>query len=299
MPPTERTFSPRELADALGVSESSMKRWIDAGEVVATRTAGGHRRVAFREAIRFIRRRQMHVVNPAAIGLGDLTHIPPDLAAATVTADLLVEVLNSGRAAVARRLLVAAYLRGDALPALCDGPVRDALHRIGEWWKAGRRGILVEHRATDLLLQSFHQIRSFLPPPPPGAPVAVGGALSGDPYVLPSLMAATVLADLGFAVTNLGADTPVPVLADAARSGGAGLVWLSVSVCPSDDVLAAAVSRLAEALQQAEVQVVVGGRRTQGVALPVQPRLAVRDSMRALAEVAHHRGTNPVRRENA
>jgi len=39
-----RQLSPRELAEALGVSESSLKRWVDAGKIAASRTEGGHRR---------------------------------------------------------------------------------------------------------------------------------------------------------------------------------------------------------------------------------------------------------------
>jgi len=50
-----RLLSPRELADALGVSESSLKRWVDAGKITAARTEGGHRRIALQEAVRFIR----------------------------------------------------------------------------------------------------------------------------------------------------------------------------------------------------------------------------------------------------
>lgn len=48
-------LSPRELAQAIGVSESSIKRWIDDGLIGATKTAGGHRRIAGSEAIRFVR----------------------------------------------------------------------------------------------------------------------------------------------------------------------------------------------------------------------------------------------------
>ena len=38
-------LSPRELAEAVGVSESSLKRWADRGRVHVHRTEGGHRRI--------------------------------------------------------------------------------------------------------------------------------------------------------------------------------------------------------------------------------------------------------------
>ena len=47
-------LTPHDLAEALGVSESSLKRWIDAGRIRASRTEGGHRRVALDDALAFI-----------------------------------------------------------------------------------------------------------------------------------------------------------------------------------------------------------------------------------------------------
>src|SRR5690242_3719305 len=59
-----RHLSPRDLADALGVSESSLKRWVDAGKLAAFRTEGGHRRIAVSEALRFIRETGAPVARP-------------------------------------------------------------------------------------------------------------------------------------------------------------------------------------------------------------------------------------------
>ena len=48
-----------QVADALGIGVSTVKRWIDAGEMKATRTVGKHRLVAFDEALRFAREREL------------------------------------------------------------------------------------------------------------------------------------------------------------------------------------------------------------------------------------------------
>ena len=64
-----RLVSPRNLAEAIGMSESSLKRWADRGLLQVTRTAGGHRRIAIRDAIRFVRERQLRFLKPTAIGL--------------------------------------------------------------------------------------------------------------------------------------------------------------------------------------------------------------------------------------
>ena len=64
-----RLLSTRELADALGVSESSLKRWVDSGRISALRTEGGHRRIPLAEAMRFIRDTAAPIARPELLDL--------------------------------------------------------------------------------------------------------------------------------------------------------------------------------------------------------------------------------------
>lgn len=282
---TERTFSPRELADVIGVSESSVKRWVDAGELVAGRTSGGHRRIALADAIRYIRHNGMVVVNPGALGLADLAQVPDQLATADVTADLLSRLLLDGEAAQARGLIVSAYLRGEPLAVLCDGPVRAAMHRIGEEWEHARRGIYLEHHATEQFVQAFSHIRALMPVPEPSAPLAVGAAAEGDPYLLPSLMVSAVVADLGFRMASLGPDTPSDVLAETAIEQGARLVCLSASVADDRPEVEAAVVSIAAALQPHGIALAVGGRALDGATIPALQHVYATTTMQELARL--------------
>lgn len=275
----EHTFSPRELAKAVGVSESSMKRWIDAGEVEAVRTAGGHRRVSRREAVRFIRERGLPIADMAALDLPSLAGMSSNGMPKEATPEMIMAALQAGEAAQARALILAEYVRGTSVAGLCDGLVKETLHLVGKLWKQNGStvGIGIEHEATDQFIQALGQIRSLRQLPSANAPVAVGGAIAGDPYIIPSLMAATVLEDLGFDVTNLGPDTPVDVLAETAERREAELVWLSVSTVNSLDVL-----RQVGALKASGARVIVGGREATEESLP---GVTVLSSMRELADV--------------
>lgn len=283
-PSREHTFSPRELARVVGVSESSMKRWIDAGEVEAVRTAGGHRRVSRREAVRFIRERGLPIADVAALDLPGLAAIASDGMAAGTTPEAIVEALRAGEAARARALILTEYIRGTPVPELCDGLVKETLYLVGRLWKQNGStvGIGIEHEATDLFIQALGQIRSLRRLPSADASVAVGGAIAGDPYIIPSLMAATVLEDLGFDVTNLGPDTPVEVLAETALRREASLVWLSVSTVASLDVLRRADATLVSELNASGTHVIVGGREASEEALAGATALG---SMQELANV--------------
>src|SRR3954465_11808076 len=65
-------LTPKELADAIGASESSLRRWVDNGDIRISRTAGGHRRIPLAEAIRVIREIGAPVVRPDLLGLEEL-----------------------------------------------------------------------------------------------------------------------------------------------------------------------------------------------------------------------------------
>ena len=100
-------FSPRELAGALGVSESSIKRWADAGEIRIRRTAGGHRRIPAAEAAHFIRRSGHPLARPEMLGL-----TPQDRPAQADDAERLFALLREGREREAADWITALCLQG-------------------------------------------------------------------------------------------------------------------------------------------------------------------------------------------
>src|SRR3954470_14948184 len=68
MPVSETYLKTRQVAQALGVSPSTIQRWVDAGSIDATRTIGNHRRVLLSSVLEFARRERMPVGNLLALG---------------------------------------------------------------------------------------------------------------------------------------------------------------------------------------------------------------------------------------
>ena len=276
----------RDLALAMGVSESSIKRWADEGEIRAARTVGGHRRITLPEALRFVRERGLALPHAELLGLGDVAilragPLPADEAAA------FREFLLAGDEVRSRGLLQSLFLSGASVAAILDGPVRLAMQAIGELWHGDPRGILLEHRATDLCAQALHQLRAFLPDPAPDAPVAAGGALDDDPYVLGTLAAATALAAEGYRAVNLGPATPAATLEEAARSLGAALLWVSVASAAEPERVPLVLAGLANAVAPLGTQVMAGGPALEPDALPRLPNLHGGRSMADLCAFAH------------
>lgn len=211
-------LSPRQLADAIGVSESSLKRWADAGKLAVSRTEGGHRRIAMSEAVRFIRDTGATVVRPDLLGL-----------AATPARK---RAPNHGELTDVRSALVARFLGGESIAALGDGVIADAITRITELRAHGRdaRSELAARAAEDAWTQAIAAVRALCQVAP-DAPVAVGGAraLPDVPDAGPALrsaLVATVLAGEGLRTIDLGAAVSAAVLRAAVAAHTPAITWL-------------------------------------------------------------------------
>lgn len=275
--------SPKELALAIGVSESSLKRWVDSGVIDASRTAGGHRRIKVTEAIRFIRETGTPVLRPEVLGLPELVEIPTGPRRGSEGARLL-DLLKAGRGAEARGLLVSLYLGGAGVAQIIDGLVQEAMAALGELWRHDEEGIYIEHRATDLCLGALTQLRSLVDGASTAGPVALGGAPGGDPYVLPSMCVATVLASEGFRAINLGPDTPFRTLLGAMEANTAALVWISATAVQPAESAASKLAALAERVRSVGAELVVGGRARESLRPPSGVRVCA--TMEELASVA-------------
>ena len=260
----------KELALAIGVSESSIKRWADDGALLASRTAGGHRRIALPEAVRFLREAQLPVVRPELLGLPDLS-TQANRSPTSDEAGRFFELLRDGRGPEARGLLQALYLRGTGIAAIVDVVVADAMRRIGELWLDSPEGIWLEHRATELCGAALATLRALLPAPF-GARVAGGGA-PGDPYRLAPLAASLALTAEGFEVANLGPDLPLASLERAVRELRPALAFVSVSAPRDLAAFGVQLAALAREVAPLGTAVVVGGRALEGAHLPSEPNL--------------------------
>lgn len=262
-----RSLSTSEFARALGISDSSVRRLADAGDIEIHRTRGGHRRIPVAEAVRYVRETRTPVSHPDLLGL---EVDPADLAneSATETADdRMLRAMESGKANAAISLMQSLYASGMSIAELCDGPIRHAMTVIGERWPHDKRAIFVEHRATLLCARGLHQLRFSMPEPDSDAPEAIGAAMLGDPYLLPTLMTSLVLHELGFAETNLGPNTPIDVLADAVDEEKPQLAWLCIGEPIRSRSQMLEFGKLAQSAQDSGTRLVIGGRHSGDVDL--------------------------------
>src|SRR5918994_2101603 len=111
----DRVVSTAAVAASLGVSVSTIKRWIDQGVLPAQRTAGGHRRLWASDVVRAVQSR--------ALPQRDLSLLGWDASSAPSVATLCAELHDSmkrGDTSDVRRVIQVAYGSGLGAARLAD-----------------------------------------------------------------------------------------------------------------------------------------------------------------------------------
>ena len=252
----KRSISPKELAKAIGASESSVKRWCDNGSIVTSYTPGGHRKIEVNEALQFLRNSRYVLEVPEQLGLPVSVGKRQWTSEQAVT--FVLEALVDHQEEAVNSLVMDLYLSGRSLASIFDEVLRVAFADIGDEWECGRLEIHKERQACQMCRRVIDQLRQV-------ARVsnarfsALGGTLSEDYYELPTLMIETVLRDHGWNAMSLGTNLPASSFSKAVETQKPDLVWLSLSHVADRERAVTAVNELWEQLDST-VPLIVGGR---------------------------------------
>ncbi|MFQ3651272.1 MAG: helix-turn-helix domain-containing protein [Gemmataceae bacterium] len=248
----------REAADLLGVGESTVKRWVDNGNLPAERTLGGHRKIRVSELVRFVEARNLprakleRYLQPSRLAptVGD----PKNLVDSFYTA------LTGTDPNQATEILLAARSMGLTIAQIGDQIVMPVMGRIGHGWETGHLDIYQEHRGTQLCLTALQCLRPTLPAIAADAPLAIGGGPERDHYFLANLLIELTLRELGWKVENVGPNTPLASLAQAVRDRKPQFVWLSCSHLYDVEKFVAEYTLLYQAGRETGATLMLGGR---------------------------------------
>jgi len=225
------TLSPKEMAQAIGVSESSLRRWADAGRLRFDLTPGGHRRISRQEAWRFIQDNSLTISDSKILGLPPalIRDNPPQSAGNTSNlVEQMTEHLVQGETQAVVDMLLSARTQGQTLAWAVDQYIQPAMKTIGTLWLNQEDGILREHTASHTLNTTIVQLRALATPPADSAPCALGGALEHDAHGLPGLSAGLAIEEAGWRSIELGPLTPAQSYIQAIEQHKPQLVWITL-----------------------------------------------------------------------
>ena len=281
--PADRYLSTPRASQVLGVSASTVKRWVDQGILPAHKTPGGHRRILATDLLRLVRGGRLPFVDLEPVSG---TEAKRELPGSELLTERLVVALERGDAEAARSVVAATHELGMPVDRLADEVIAPAMARIGHGWETGRLDVYQEHRGTQTCLAALHDLRARIGPLPAGSPVAVGGSPESDHYLLATLLAELVLRENGWAAVNIGPNTPAASFRLALAQLKPRLLWISFSHLPDPVGFLTGYRPLYEDARVAGVAVVVGGRALTERVRARMPYTAFGDSMAHLAAFA-------------
>ncbi len=250
-------LTPKQVARAIQVSESSVKRWCDKGVIPTQYTAGGHRRIPVGGLLDFLRSSQHQLIRPEVLGLPATTgqsNRVIDRAAGQLT-----KALIHGDEEQTRQIVFDLFLAEHSISVICDQVLAKSLEEIGDLWKCGDAEVYQERLSCEFVLRLLHELRMLIFPPPSEAPIAIGGSVEGDQYNLATTMVELVLRDQKWNATSLGNNLPFSTLGAAIKQHRPRIFWISASHLADEAEFIKAYSQLYDEYGL-DVAFVVGGR---------------------------------------
>ncbi len=288
--------SPKQMARAIGVSESSVKRWCDQGRIKTVRTAGGHRKMPIADVLDFVRAQNHTLVSSEVLGLPPVSdHANLGLERAN---SRLVEALLAGDESLARQIVFDLYMAKHPLTAIFDDVIAAAFHEIGDRWACNDADVYQERRGCEIALHIIFDLRRVQRSPSTNW-TATGGTIEGDLYSLPSAMAELVLREAGFNATSLGTSIPFESLVTAVQDTRPNLFWLSISHIQEGLDFFPKFAALSRTCTEAGTALVVGGRALSEEVRTQMSYSAFCDTMQHLDGFARTLGTSLKQSERA
>jgi excisionase family DNA binding protein len=254
----ERYLKTQRVAEALGVSVSTVKRWVDSGMIRAVRTAGKHRLIPMSEAIRIAQEQGVKAANIEVLaGLSASHRSGID----DRVRDFLFDLLRENKAREAKALMQSVYLAGCGADVLADDLIHPVMKRVGHSWRVGSLDVFQEHQATNTVGNALRDLIDRVTGDLDRLkPVAIGAAPEGDPYVLSTLLADLLLREMGWEVHNLGANLPLRSLANATDLFRPKLIFLSINFLKEETSFVREYRSFFKTAAANNAAVIVGGR---------------------------------------
>jgi excisionase family DNA binding protein len=144
--------STAQVAEALGVGITSVKRWVDQGILPAHKTPGGHRKILLSDVVRVVRDGDFPRLDLSRLGLPSSNRESTDLKSLSAA---MLAVLKRGEADALKSLFQEAQRSGLTIETLADAVIAPAMRRLGHEWAEGQIDVWQEHRAPNFARPPF------------------------------------------------------------------------------------------------------------------------------------------------
>lgn len=217
---SDRLMSTGDVAEVLGVSEATVKRWADAKALTCIRTPGGHRKFRLRDIA-------MHLASRRTSGYEDVPGKDEDSQIEDLVSALLVGDTEKVIGAI-----TSARLQRTSFATVADTILQPAVQRVSQSCVTGRCEAFHQHVAFNSLIDVCARHRHTLRVPSHVRGRMVSAPMPGEPNDLLARFVSLVGVESGLDTYLLGTGIAPASVARAAEDLGAS--WVVLSGGPAD-----------------------------------------------------------------
>jgi methanogenic corrinoid protein MtbC1 len=258
----KQSYSTKQLAKMWDVSESTIKRWADAGMLKCRKTIGGHRKFELEDIIEFqnqcdLAKKGIIAGNKTAEGDGELKRLL-DESDFIGLANLYEQAALAGKSSLVSSLFNQSSRHGLSLATIGEEIIRPAMQEVGTLWRAGRIGVLDEHLATFSTIEGLTALQSGIAKGESNRR-AIVGCSEGELHELASILVRGVLEAEGWSVIYLGSHTPLFSFAEAVSRFKPQAVCISITMVDNIERAIRDYDTLRRAALKRKTKIVIGG----------------------------------------
>jgi excisionase family DNA binding protein len=256
----KQSYSTKELAKMWDVSESTIKRWADAGMLKCRKTIGGHRKFELEDIVEFQNQCDLtkKEASQTAECNSELKRLLDD-ADFQGLSNCYKQAALAGQSVLISSLLNQWNEHGLSLATIGEEIIKPAMREVGEMWRTGKIRVLDEHLATLSTIEALTDLHRDVAKNAGSNRIAIVGCSEGELHQLASILVRDLLETEGWKVVYLGSHTPLFSFTEAINRFKPQVVCISITMMDNLERAVRDYEALRRAALKHETKIIIGG----------------------------------------
>jgi len=254
----EQTFSSKQVAELLGVNESSVKRWADSGMLGCYKTPGGHRKFK-KDDIMLFSVKYSYELNTSTFSNQITGPLPEQAFDFTQINTVLLKKLFTGSEDEILDYIYSLHLKGLSIAEFYDSVLGRTMKMIGEMWVRNKITIEQEHISTNKMTKALIKLHGRLETNQKNGLTAFCGCPEKEYHELPLLSVNYVLQYNGWNTIYAGVNLPVKSFISGIEMYKPDVVCLSATIIEDKARFEKEVRKIYDASRASGANFIIGG----------------------------------------
>jgi len=258
------TLSSKQVAELLGVNESSVKRWADSGMLSCYKTPGGHRKFKKNDILIFSSKYSYELKKNIHLRQEPANMQKQSLDFEKIKKLLLIKLLKGSDDEITE-YLYSLHITGLSITDLYDIVISGTMHSIGEMWQMKKISIEDEHISTSKIIKAIIRFHGKLQPEIKNGLTAFCGCPEKEFHELPLLSVNNILQYKGWNTIYAGVNLPVKSFISGIKLYKPDLVCLSATIAEDKERFLIDIKKIYSTAKKSGSYFVIGGSAVKGI----------------------------------